>query len=76
MVFFRKQIKQGIADIIREGTCGYPEKIFFEFLFHFVDRSIQNFLTFIDQDDMIADFFHLLHPVGAENNGSSLFEPA
>ena len=44
------------------------EKIFFKILLNLLYRSIQDFFSFIYQYNMIADFFHLFHAVGAEDN--------
>src|SRR5882757_6244 len=49
----------------------YTKKIFFELLFYSGYRAIQDLLPFVHQDDMVADLFHLFHPMGAEDDGGA-----
>ena len=68
-----KVLRTGLSGIATGSGAGCdPKKIFFEFLFYICDRTIENFFSFIDQDNLIADFFHLFHPVGAEDNGCAI----
>ena len=44
--------------------------------FTLANCSVQNFLAFIDQDDLIADFLHLFHAMCAEDNGCPSWQRA
>ena len=47
--------------------------IILKIIFNLLYGAIQNFLPFIHQNNIAAYFFHLLHAVGAENDGTPVF---
>ena len=51
---------------------GDPVQVFLEVLSYLPDGAVQDLSTLVDQDDVIADLFHLFHPVGAEDDGTAL----
>src|SRR5690349_19212687 len=50
-----------------------PELVFLEFLFHLVYASVQDFLSLVDKNNMIANLFYLFHAMRTENNAATFF---
>ena len=51
----------------------YFEEVFLKVLLYLLYRAIQYFITLVDKYNVIADLFHLLHTVSAEDDGPAFF---
>src|ERR1044072_2034868 len=49
------------------------KKVFLELAFYLGQAAVDYFAALIDQDNLVADLFYLLHAMGAEYNGAAFF---
>src|SRR5688500_14943717 len=66
-------IQSGCIDNIRYVIEDNGKHVFLELLLNVGNRSIEDLLSFIYKDDVVAYFFSLLHAVRAENNAAAIF---
>src|SRR6476646_6097989 len=60
----------------RQGICWSflktdSKKILFKFLLHLVYSTVQDLFSFVDKNNVVANFFHLFHAVRTEYDAAT-----
>src|SRR5665213_158437 len=70
-VFCTYYIEYAVFKWFRQQGESHFKNIFFTILLYLFYTSFKDFLSFVYQYNLIANFFYLLHPVSAENDRSA-----
>ena len=49
------------------------KQVFLKFPFYPAYGAVESFAAFVDENDLVADLFYLLHTVGTENDSAAFF---